>query len=85
MAEHINIDNSYNIKEIEVDSSWIKDLSSSDFLEYRSRWDLASQKHHFFDFPLFFGSRSILCLQLPMPKMPQAVASSFKKGSFLKQ
>lgn len=83
MSEHINIDNSYNIKEIEVDSSWVKNLSSSDFLEYRSRWDLASQKHHFFDFPLFLEAEVSYACNYQCPKCPRQSLPLSKKDPFL--
>lgn len=80
--ENIIIDNSYNIKEIEVDNSWSKDLGD-DFLEYRRKWNLASQHHHFFDFPLFLEVETSYACNYRCPKCPRQAFQHTKKGGFL--
>ena len=44
-------DDSYHIRELEVDPTWIKDLSD-DYRAYRKKWDLACQGQ-LFDFRRF--------------------------------
>ena len=77
------IDTSYNIKEYEVDHSWIKDLSTEDYLEYRRKWDLASQKQQLFDFPLFLEVESSYACNYKCPKCPKQLVNPEKKSGFL--
>lgn len=83
MKKNIIIDNSYNIKEIEVDNSWLRDLLDDDFIEYRKRWDLATQEHYLFDFPLFLEVETSYACNYRCPKCPRQATENTKKDGFL--
>lgn len=83
MKDKVIIDNSYNIKEIEVDSSWNKDLFDSDFIEYRKKWDLATRHHYLFDFPLFLEVETSYACNYRCPKCPRQTLQHTKKNKFL--
>jgi len=73
-------DNSYNIKELEVDPSWANDFKE-DYLEYRKIWSMASDGH-LFDFPLFLEVESTYACNYRCPKCPRtAIMHEGKSGS----
>ena len=83
MEEDVVIDSSYNIKEIEVDNSWTRDLSDDSFLEYRKKWDLANQHQYLFDFPLFLEVETSYACNYRCPKCPRQALQHTKKSNFL--
>ena len=78
----IIFDDSYNIKEIEVDPTWISDLGS-DYLEYRRKWDLASNQQQLYDFPLFLEVETSYSCNYRCPKCPRQAIHHAKKSGFL--
>lgn len=74
-------DASYNIKEIEVDPSWMNDLGE-DYRKYRERWKEASN-FHLFDFPLFLELETSYACNYRCPKCPRQAIGHAKKGGFL--
>ncbi len=81
MATNIITDESYNIKELEVDPSWIKDLGP-DYMEYRKRWDMAC-KGHLFDFPLFMEVEISYACNYRCPKCPRQAIDHTRKSGFM--
>jgi len=75
------IDDSYNIKEIEVDPSWMSDLGD-DYREYREKWDMANNGH-LFDFPLFLEVESSYACNYRCPKCPRQAIDHTRKTGFL--
>jgi len=75
------LDDSHNIKEIEVDGSWIKDLTR-EYFEYRKKWELASQ-HYLFDFPLFLELGVSYACNYQCPKCPRQALQHTEKSGFL--
>lgn len=66
-------DDSYNIKEIEVDPSWVNDFGE-DYAAYRRKWSMASEGH-LFDFPLFLEVESTYACNYRCPKCPRTAIS----------
>lgn len=64
-------DQSYWIREIEVDNSWRKDLYSEEYTEYRNNWKLASEHYHLFDFPLFLEIETTYACNFRCIKCPR--------------
>ena len=83
MSENIFIDGSYNIREIEVDSSWEKDLKTPEYIEYRRKWDLASNNHHLFEFPLFIEIESSYTCNYLCPQCPRQALNHGKVGGIM--
>lgn len=74
-------DNSYNIRELEVDPAWIKDLGD-DYRAYRKRWDIACQGY-LFDFPLFLEVETSYACNYRCPKCPRQAVGHTKNVGFL--
>lgn len=66
-------DNSYNIRELEVDPSWVEDFQE-DYHQYRKNWSLASEGH-LFDFPLFLEVESTYACNYRCPNCPRTAIS----------
>lgn len=82
MMTNIINDDSYNIREIEVDPTWIRDLGD-DYLEYRRKWDLASNQCYLFDFPLFLEVETSYACNYRCPKCPRQTIDHARKSGFL--
>lgn len=78
---NIITDDSYNIKEIEVNPAWIRDLPP-EYLEYRKKWDMAS-KGHLFPFPLFLEVESSYACNYRCPKCPRQAINHTSKSGFM--
>lgn len=74
-------DSSYNIKEFEVDSSWLHDLHD-DYHEYRKKWTMASNGH-LFDFPLFLEVESTYACNYRCPSCPRTAIMHENRGGSL--
>jgi len=62
-------DSSYNIREIEVDPSWVNDFKE-DYFAYRNNWTKASDGD-LFDFPLFLEVESTYACNYRCPRCPR--------------
>lgn len=84
MSGTMVIDESYHIKEIEVDPSWKDDLFLNEaYAAYRKNWDLASNAHFVFDFPLFLEIESSYSCNFECPPCPRHFFPSVPKYGFL--
>lgn len=68
-------DDSYHVREIEVDPSWEKDFGK-DYFAYRKKWKLAGECR-LFDFPLFLEVESTYACNYRCPKCPRQHLKSF--------
>lgn len=74
-------DGSYNIKEIEVNPGWIRDLGL-DYRKYRKKWDMAN-RGHLFDFPLFLEVETSYACNYRCPKCPRQAINHTQNSGFL--
>ncbi len=73
-------DNSYFIKEIEVNPNWIDDFND-DYYEYRRRWKKATEELYLYDFPLCLEIESSYNCNYWCPNCPRFAATIPKKGN----
>lgn len=79
------IDSSLNIREIEVDSSWRRDLySNPDFAQYRANWDLATHHYQLFKDPLFVELETSYACNYKCPFCPQVTLPEKPTGGLMK-
>ena len=77
------VDESYNIKEIEVDNSWLRDFDK-DYFEYRRKWDIASQGTGYLsDIPLFLEVEASYSCNYFCPRCPRQVLGHEGRTGFL--
>lgn len=74
-------DPSYFIKEYEVDPSWINDLGTEKYLEYRKRWKAASEDLQTYKFPLCLEVESSYACNFKCPNCPRLAATVPKSGN----
>jgi len=77
----VTIDNTHNIKEIEVDNSWARDLGK-EYFEYRKKWNLSGQQQ-LFEFPLFLEVEVSYACNYRCPKCPRLALGHGAKVDFL--
>jgi len=83
--ENVIVDDSYNIKEIEVDDSWRKDLYAEEgYAEYRRNWELA-KNYHVFDVPPFLEVETSYACNYKCPFCPQVTLPEVPIGGLMKQ
>ena len=84
MNEQIVIDQSYHIREIEVDPGWKEDLFCDPaYVEYRRKWELASNDHIVYDFPLFLEVEASYSCNFACPPCPRHFFPSVPKYGLL--
>lgn len=81
MAINAKYDETYNIVEHEVDSSW-KNYVSEDYKEYRKKWDMASGGH-LFEFPLCVELESSYYCNLRCPMCARQALGTFNEGGLI--
>lgn len=75
------IDESYNITEFTVDSSWDRDFELQ-YHAYRKKWELANKKH-LFDFPLFLEVETSYACNYRCIKCPRQAINHSQHSGFM--
>lgn len=79
------VDSSLNVREIEVDDSWRRDLYSDPaYAQYRTDWDLASNHFKLFDDPLFVEVETSYACNYKCPFCPQVTLPEKPTGGLMK-
>jgi len=78
------IDESYNIREYEVDDSWKKDLYSEEYQKYRENWDKATNDYVLFENPLFLEIETSYACNYKCPYCPQVTLPEMPSGGLMK-